>query len=144
MLLRFLMAPATSLIAFILFKPLRFFAAFVILVTNICALSFIFTKILGMDYMTSVICSIPLSIISSAVAIPSASALLNHEKEFVIYESTFSDILGIMIFNYAIRQFKSNSSLIAAESILALIIQVIGVIVISLLITYLLFSIALL
>ena len=116
-----------------------FFAAFIILVVNIFALTFVFNEILGMNYTNSVIYSIPLSIISSAVAIPSAASLLNHQKEFVIYESTFSDILGIMIFNYAIKQYKNDNPLISSESIISLIIQVIGVIVISLIITYLLF-----
>ena len=116
-----------------------FFAASIILIVNIFALSFVFNKVLGMNYMNSVIYSIPLSIISSAVAIPSASSLLNHQKEFVIYESTFSDILGIMIFNYVIKQYKNANSLISSESIISLIIQVIGVIIISLIITYLLF-----
>ena len=116
-----------------------FFAAFIILVVNIFALTFVFNEILGMNYTNSVIYSIPLSIISSAVAIPSAASLLNHHKEFVIYESTFSDILGIMIFNYAIKQYKNDNPLISSESIISLIIQVIGVIVISLIITYLLF-----
>ena len=64
---------------------------------------------------------------------------MNHQKEFVIYESTFSDILGIMIFNFAIKQFKNENPLIATESIISLIIQVVGVILISLVITYLLF-----
>ena len=116
-----------------------FFAAFIILVVNIFALTFIFNEILGMNYINSVIYSIPLSIISSAVAIPSAASLLKHQKEFVIYESTFSDILGIMIFNYAIKLYKNDNPLISSESIISLIIQVIGVIVISLIITYLLF-----
>ena len=116
-----------------------FFAAFIILVVNIFALTFVFNEILGMNYTNSVIYSIPLSIISSAVAIPSAASLLNHQKEFVIYESTFSDILGIMIFNYAIKQYKNDNPLISSESFISLIIQVIGVIVISLIITYLLF-----
>ena len=116
-----------------------FFAAFIILVVNIFALTFVFNEILGMNYTNSVIYSIPLSIISSAVAIPSAASLLKHQKEFVIYESTFSDILGIMIFNYAIKQYKNDNPLISSESIISLIIQVIGVIVISLIITYLLF-----
>ena len=116
-----------------------FFAAFIILVVNIFALTFVFNEILGMNYTNSVIYSIPLSIISSAVAIPSAASLLNHQKEFVIYESTFSDILGIMIFNYAIKQYKNDNPLISSESIISLFVQVIGVIVISLIITYLLF-----
>ena len=93
-----------------------------------------------MEHKTAIIFAIPLAIISSAVAIPSAAGLLDHEKEFVVYESTFSDILGIMIFNYAIRQFESNQSLISPESMIALGIQIIGVIVVSLFITYLLFQ----
>lgn len=42
----------------------------------------------------------PLSILSSAIIIPSVSGLKNHKKEFHIYESTFSDILGIMMFYF--------------------------------------------
>ena len=91
-----------------------------------------------MNYTNSVI-YLFLYLLLVAVAIPSAASLLNHQKEFVIYESTFSDILGIMIFNYAIKQYKNDNPLIFSESIISLIIQVIGVIVISLIITYLLF-----
>jgi Kef-type K+ transport system membrane component KefB len=116
-----------------------FFAALVILIINIVALSWSFIEILSMEYMAAVVYSIPLSIISSAVAIPSAASLLNHDKEFVVYESTFSDILGIMIFNYALRQFENNQNILAAEPIISLGLQVIGVIIISLVITYMLF-----
>jgi cell volume regulation protein A len=42
----------------------------------------------------------PLSILSSAIIIPSVSGLKEHKKEFHIYESTFSDILGIMMFYF--------------------------------------------
>ena len=62
------------------------------------------------------------------------------EKEFVVYESTFSDILGIMLFNYAIRQFETNQSLVSAESLIALGLQIIGVIGVSLFITFCLFQ----
>ena len=117
-----------------------FFAAALILILNIIAVSWAFENILNLEHKTAIIFAIPLAIISSAVAIPSAAGLLNREKEFVVYESTFSDILGIMIFNYAIRQFESNQTLISAESIVALGLQVIGVIVVSLIITYLLFQ----
>ena len=117
-----------------------FFAAALILILNIIAVSWAFENLLNIEHKTAVIFAIPLAIISSAVAIPSAAGLLNREKEFVVYESTFSDILGIMIFNYAIRQFESNQTLISAESIVALGLQIIGVIVVSLIITYLLFQ----
>jgi Kef-type K+ transport system membrane component KefB len=117
-----------------------FLAAALILILNIIAVSWAFENLLGIAYQTAVTYAIPLAIISSAVAIPSAAGLLNQEKEFVVYESTFSDILGIMIFNYAIRQFESNEALISAESLVALGLQIIGVIVVSLIITYLLFQ----
>ncbi|KZS42518.1 sodium:proton exchanger [Aquimarina aggregata] len=42
----------------------------------------------------------PLSILSSAIIIPSVSGLKEAKKEFHIYESTFSDILGIMLFYF--------------------------------------------
>ncbi len=42
----------------------------------------------------------PLSILSSAIIIPSVSGLKAYKKEFHIYESTFSDIVGIMMFYF--------------------------------------------
>jgi len=42
----------------------------------------------------------PLSILSSAIIIPSVIDLRSDKKEFHIYESTFSDILGIMLFYF--------------------------------------------
>ena len=50
------------------------------------------------DFFNSLVYAIPLSIMSSAIIIPSVGGLVNHQKEFMVYESTFSDILGIMFF----------------------------------------------
>ena len=116
-----------------------FLAAGIILILNIVAISLAFEHLLGMNVQAAVIYATPLSIISSAVAIPSSAGLREKEKEFVVYESTFSDILGIMVFNYAIRQFETNQALVSAESLIALGLQILGVIVISLLITFCLF-----
>ena len=44
----------------------------------------------------------PLSILSSAIIIPSVTGLKTNKKEFHIYESTFSDIIGIMMFYFLI------------------------------------------
>ena len=116
-----------------------FLAAGIILILNIVAISLAFEHLLEMSAQSAVIYATPLSIISSAVAIPSSAGLREQEKEFVVYESTFSDILGIMVFNYAIRQFETNQALVSAESLIALGLQILGVIVISLLITFCLF-----
>ena len=116
-----------------------FLAAFVILVINIILVSLFFENVIGLSYPNSVIYAIPLSIISSAVAIPSATGLITKNKEFVVYESTFSDILGIMIFYYCIRQAENAEPLIGVEPIVTLLGQIILIIIISIAITYLLF-----
>lgn len=115
-----------------------FFAALIILILNIAALQWVFVHLFDMDSGLATLSAIPLSIISSAVAIPSAASLLEWDREFVVYESTFSDILGIMIFNYSLNQVESNQPLVGGSSLIGLGIQIIGVIVISLVITYVL------
>jgi NhaP-type Na+/H+ or K+/H+ antiporter len=116
-----------------------FFAALIILVLNIAALQWVFVQLFQMDTQLATLSAIPLAIISSAVAIPSAASLLYHDREFVVYESTFSDILGIMIFNYALRQFEAQQDLIGATPLVSLFLQILGVVVISLAITYVLY-----
>jgi len=51
-----------------------------------------------LEFLPSLMYAMPLSIMSSAIIIPSVANLTNYKKEFLIYESTFSDILGIMVF----------------------------------------------
>jgi len=46
--------------------------------------------------------AIPLCIISSAIAVPSVSNLSAFDREFVIYESSLSDILGVLFFNFVL------------------------------------------
>jgi NhaP-type Na+/H+ or K+/H+ antiporter len=115
-----------------------FFAAFIVLTLNIILLKVFFTSILKIPNDPATLYAIPLSIISSAVVIPSASGLLTKDKEFVIYESTFSDILGVVIFNYSIQQVGLNESLVSLAPIIQLGIQILGIIFLSLVITYLL------
>lgn len=55
-----------------------------------------------MSMQTALLYATPLSILSSAIIIPSVSGLSSDKKEFHIYESTFSDIMGIMMFYYLI------------------------------------------
>ncbi len=55
------------------------------------------------DFRKSLIGAIPLCVISSAIAIPSAVNLGRKNKEFVIYESSLSDILGVLFFDFVFR-----------------------------------------
>lgn len=44
--------------------------------------------------------AIPLAIISSSVAIPSARNFISADREFITYESSISDIVGVIFFNF--------------------------------------------
>jgi len=54
----------------------------------------------GMTMQSAWLYATPLSILSSAIIIPSVGGLVEAKKEFHIYESTFSDIFGIMMFYF--------------------------------------------
>ena len=58
----------------------------------------------GMTGQLAWLYATPLSILSSAIIIPSVTGLKGHKKEFHIYESTFSDIMGIMLFYFISSQ----------------------------------------
>ena len=62
-----------------------------------------------MDIITGLIYTIPLSILSSAIILPSVEDLNENKKEFMIYESTISDILGIIAF-YAVLSMVGTDS----------------------------------
>lgn len=70
------------------------FAVFVTILTLVLVHAYQFSL------KQSLINSIPLGIISSAVAIPSSIGLNKPDKEFVIYESSISDIIGILAFDF--------------------------------------------
>ena len=50
------------------------------------------------DVFVSLLVTIPLSILSSAILLPSIDSVEENKREFLIYESTFSDIVGIIVF----------------------------------------------
>ena len=67
--------------------------------TAFCA-AIIYYLVEGMSWMSAIVYATPLSILSSAIIIPSVGNLTQEKKEFHVYESTFSDILGIMQFYF--------------------------------------------
>ncbi|QXU39991.1 cation:proton antiporter [Pedobacter sp. D749] len=87
-----------------------FFSALSILLGTTSVITTIIYQISHHDLYTCIANAIPFSVISSAIAIPSAAALNNKDKEFVIYESSFSDILGIIIFNFTITNHSVTTS----------------------------------
>lgn len=68
---------------------------FVLVLAGLTAL---FAATLPFTPAVAVLAAIPFAVISSAVAIPSATGLPAQPREFVIYESSLSDILGVLVF----------------------------------------------
>ncbi|XOV66008.1 MAG: cation:proton antiporter [Fluviicola sp.] len=80
-----------------------FLTALLALGGSMIAIGFFFYYIFpGTDLYTCILYATPLSIMSSAIIIPSVGGLTGAKKEFMVYESTFSDILGIMVFYFMI------------------------------------------
>ena len=76
---------------------------------------------------------IPLSVISSAIAIPSARNLSQSLREFVTYESSLSDIIGVVFFNFVVLNSEIDSSTFGV-----FILQLVSIIIFSFLATILL------
>lgn len=77
-----------------------FLGALVPLIALAFLLAFAFQYFGHFGLKDSLTNAIPFCVISSAIAIPSVRNLSSHSKEFVIYESSLSDILGVLIFNF--------------------------------------------
>jgi potassium/hydrogen antiporter len=65
---------------------------------TLAVFAWLFGRLLSYDWPVAVLAAIPFAVISSAVAIPSAAGLPDDAREFVIYESSLSDIIGVLVF----------------------------------------------
>ncbi len=63
--------------------------------------------------------AVPFAVISSAIAIPSSRNLGSENREFVTYESSFSDILGVILFNFIVFN-QGNRCRICASFLLGI------------------------
>jgi len=83
-----------------------------------------------MTTLQSLLYATPLSILSSAIIIPSVTELREDKKEFHIYESTFSDILGIIVFFYLAGTFSEDGASLGGYT-LSIILTIIASIIVS-------------
>lgn len=84
----------------------------------------------------SLVNAIPFCVISGAIAIPSVRNLSAQNREFVIYESSLSDILGVLLFNFlTLNQVINASSFgyFALELVAIILVSFIATIILSLL-----------
>ena len=54
----------------------------------------------GLSFRDALTNAVPLCVISSSIAIPSVKYLSSYNREFITYESSLSDIFGVIFFNF--------------------------------------------
>jgi Kef-type K+ transport system membrane component KefB len=65
-------------------------------------MGFAISKYYNVTLFTAIVNAVPLSIVSSAIIIPSVTRLNKASREFLIYSSIFSDIFGVLVFNFLV------------------------------------------
>ena len=110
-----------------------FSVALISLLLSTAAIAYIINFFIIDDFFTCIIYAVPLSIMSSAIIIPSVGGLGEEKKEFMVYEGTFSDILGIMIFYFLIGNAGAENAKVVVFDIVS---NITITIVLSVLISY--------
>jgi len=88
-----------------------FFGALIPMLALSFLLAFAFRYFGHFGLKDSLTNAIPFCVISSAIAIPSVRNLATRNKEFIIYESSLSDIIGVLLFNFiALNEIISTPS----------------------------------
>jgi potassium/hydrogen antiporter len=78
------------------------------------------------SFKVCILNAIPFCVISSAIAIPSVRNLASSNKEFVVYESSFSDIFGVLFFNFMLQNELINFIAFGKFSLQLLVIIVVS------------------
>lgn len=85
--------------------------AFFGLIISVGVIGFILSSVLGMELGVAFLYATPLAVISSAIVIPSVENLGHDKREFLIYESCMSDIIGIMLFYFLVGMLESDNKM---------------------------------
>lgn len=110
----------------------------VIIITILCSAYIVYFK--KFTWHQALLSIIPFSIISSSIAIPTAAVLSKQNKSFIIYESSFSDILGVLFFNFFLLNENITLSAIANfsfEIIILFLLSILASIILALLLNHL-------
>ncbi|MFN3135738.1 MAG: sodium:proton antiporter, partial [Candidatus Kryptonium sp.] len=90
-------------------------------------LAFSFHYFKNIPFKIGFVNSIPVAVISSSIAISSSKSLSLDDREFIIYESSLSDIFGIIIFNF----FVFNDAGVEVKSIIPFAFETLLVLVVA-------------
>ena len=110
--------------------------AFVALIASsvlIAGIIFVLVPGANESFFNCLVYAVPLSIMSSAIIIPSVGGLKGAKKEFMVYESTFSDILGIMVFYFLIGVEDGDG---AKEIAISVGLNILVTVVVSIILAY--------
>jgi len=113
-----------------------FLSAFFILILSMTAVSTVLYYWLHEPVRNCIVYSIPLSIMSSSIVLPSLHHLTERKKEFLVYEASLSDILGILFFNYFI-----GSEIVSAHAVGSFFLNILIAVIFSIIFSVLLFII---
>lgn len=72
---------------------------FSLLITSACIAAF-FNIAFAANLQQGMLYAIALSVISSAIAVPTARLFSKEQSSFIVFESSFSDIIGVLLFNF--------------------------------------------
>ncbi|MDP4951136.1 MAG: sodium:proton antiporter [Flavobacteriales bacterium] len=100
--------------------------------------AFAFQYFSQISFKMALVNAIPFCVISSAIAIPSARNLSTFNKEFITYESSLSDIFGVLLFNFiALNQIINAHSFgnFAKQLLLIIVISFVAVLGLSFLLS---------
>lgn len=108
-----------------------FFFASVVVIASMLAIALLFKQVYGLSVVQGLIYATPLAIVSSAIVIPSVSAVDGRLKDFLVMESVFSDIVGVLAFNFLVS--VELNSLVSVSTFL---FEIVLMIIISVVTTF--------
>lgn len=79
---------------------------------------------LGVSYGISLLFSIPIAVMSSSSVIPSVTRLAGSKREFMIYESSITDIIGIISFYFVITYLETGGMFTTFRFFISLILTI--------------------
>src|SRR5690554_661494 len=103
-----------------------FSVALLSLIASAAACAYIINVFIIPDVFTALVYAVPLSIMSSAIIIPSVGGLSEEKREFMVYEGTFSDILGIMFFYFLIGNADATNAQVVVWDVVSNIAITVG------------------
>lgn len=108
------------------------FSGTFILVVSLIGVALVVYFLLSVPFRTALVYALPLSVISSAIVIPSVVHLNEVKRDFITYESSFSDIFGVLLFNFLILD-----EVFSAAAAINFILSIFLILIVSLITTFL-------